>query len=72
MEHAPIVEEPDAQARAFSFSYLRSQGNKESFNISPPDTAADWALKNELQGFLVFRFYEDMILFFDIMSRHFS
>ena len=64
MEYTPVIEKPDAPARTFRLRYLRSQGDKESFNISPSDTAADRALKNELQGFLVFCFMEknDIIL----------
>ena len=56
VKYPPVIEKPDAQARAFSLCNFRTQGYEQSLNISPADIAADRTLENEQQGFRCFAF----------------
>lgn len=69
MEDFDFAKQEHAYSGAFSLIDFGPQRNEQSFNICPPDAAGNWPRKNLREGGCVFAFHEDMILFFDIMSR---
>jgi hypothetical protein len=69
MKHPSVIKQPNADAGTFRFGYFRAKRLEESFDVCPTNAAADRALENQLQRFLVLGFHKNMILFFDIMSR---
>ena len=54
MKHSPHTIESNTYSRTLPFTYLRSAGDQQAFNIRPGNIGADGFFENGLQSFTMF------------------